>query len=87
MCIKAVVSQQSNKVDDLIDVLVVVRFVRYEDPPCIQEQEINNGGSAQYSILNTLQTCWSTLTLLQRERRAVWSVLLFGWSVVAAAWS
>lgn len=38
MCIKAVVSQQGNKVDDLIDVLVVVRFVRDEDPPCIQEQ-------------------------------------------------
>lgn len=38
MCIKAVVSQQGNEVDDLIDVLVVVRFVRDEDPPCIQEQ-------------------------------------------------
>lgn len=38
MRIKAVVSQQSNKVDDLIDVLVVVRFVRDKDPPCIQEQ-------------------------------------------------
>lgn len=57
MCIKAVVSQQSNKVDDLVDVLVVVRFVRDEDPPCVQERGINTGG--RESIINDLQTCWA----------------------------
>lgn len=43
MCIKAVVPQQSNKVDDLIDMLVVVRFIRDEDPPCIQERGMSTG--------------------------------------------
>lgn len=36
MSVKAVVSQQSHELDDLVDVLVVVGFVRYKDPPCIQ---------------------------------------------------
>lgn len=57
MCVKAVVSQQSNKVDDLVDVLVVVRFVRDEDPPCIQERGINTGGRVPESIINNVQTC------------------------------
>lgn len=34
MRIKAVVSQQSNKVDDLIDMLIVVCFVSDKDLPC-----------------------------------------------------
>ena len=38
MCIEAVVSQQSNKVDDLIHVLVVVCFVSDKNPPCIEKQ-------------------------------------------------
>lgn len=38
MRIKAVVSQQCNEVDDLIDVLIVVRFIRDKHSSCIQEQ-------------------------------------------------
>ena len=34
VCVKAVVSQQGNKVDDLVDVFFIVGFVRYKDLPC-----------------------------------------------------
>jgi len=37
MSIKAVVSQQRHKVDDLVDVLVVVRFVSDEDLSCSEK--------------------------------------------------
>lgn len=40
MRIKAVVSQQSDKFDDLVDVLVVVSFVSDKDLPCVEEQQI-----------------------------------------------
>lgn len=38
MRIKAIVSQQSNEVDDLIDVLVIVGFICDKHSSCIQEQ-------------------------------------------------
>ncbi len=86
MRIKAVVSQQSNKVDDLINMFVVVRFVSDKDPSCIQEQQIKSERSEQQlgQWRDYLQTHW-TLTLLQRERRAMRRVLLLSWSVVATA--
>lgn len=37
MGIKAIVSQQSNKVDDLVDMLVIIGFICDKHPPCIQE--------------------------------------------------
>lgn len=43
MRVKAVVSQQSHKVDDLIDVLVVIGFVGDKHPPCIQETQMIEG--------------------------------------------
>lgn len=41
VCVKAVVPQQSHKVDDLVDVLVVVRLIGDKHPPCIQETQTN----------------------------------------------
>lgn len=38
MRIKAVVPQQSNKFDDLIDMLVIVSFVSDKHLPCVEEQ-------------------------------------------------
>lgn len=38
MCVKAVVPQQSNKVDDLVDVFVIVRFISDKHPPLLQRQ-------------------------------------------------
>lgn len=42
MCVKAVVSQQSHKFDDLIDMLVVVSLVGNKDLPCVEEQQIGS---------------------------------------------
>lgn len=47
VCIKAVVSQQRNKIDDLLDVLVVVGFISDKDLPCVQKQSRHYGGSVQ----------------------------------------
>lgn len=46
MSVEAVVSQQSNKLDDLVDVFVVVGFVRDEDPPCVQRRTVRGGSAA-----------------------------------------
>lgn len=43
MRVEAVVSQQSHKVDDLIDVLVVIGFVGDKHPPCVQETQVIEG--------------------------------------------
>lgn len=39
VCVEAVVSQQSHKVDDLVDVLVVVGLVGDKHPPCVQDTQ------------------------------------------------
>lgn len=43
MRVEAVVSQQSHKVDDLVDVLVVIGFVGDKHPPCVQETPMIGG--------------------------------------------
>lgn len=44
MRVKAVVSEQSSEVDDVVHVFVVVRFVRDENPPWIGTKSVIDAG-------------------------------------------
>lgn len=70
VCIKAIVSQQSNKVDDLIDVLVVVSFVSDKDPPLFQRQwcTIRRAPLFNWTVVATL--CVSS----SRKSALTWAV-------------
>lgn len=47
MRVEAVVAEQSGEVDDVVHVLVVVRFVRDEDPPWMGAKSLTDAGSVR----------------------------------------
>lgn len=47
MRVKAVVSEQSGEVDDVVHVFVVVRFVRDKNPPWIRTKSLIDAGRVQ----------------------------------------
>lgn len=61
MRVKAVVSEQSGEVDDVVHVFVVVRLVCDEDPPWMGAKSLTGAGSAQGKRRDR------ELTLLQRQ--------------------
>lgn len=67
MRVEAVVSQQGHKVDDLVDVLVVVGFVGDKHPACDGETQMIEGRGGRGPEAPVV----ASLTLLQGERRAV----------------
>lgn len=75
MRIKAVVSQQSNEFDDLVDMLVVVRFICDKDPPLLQRERC--------AVRRVLLFSWSVVADLcvSSSRKSA-----FTWIVGAVSW-